>query len=83
MTFDSGSAEARRRFGGKRSQGFTEALSAGDSGDVLIFVFVTCTEKPAERTASAEADRPPPSAKPLPSEDLFGSSPFVANAGKS
>uniref|UniRef100_A0A3Q2XRF1 non-specific serine/threonine protein kinase n=1 Tax=Hippocampus comes TaxID=109280 RepID=A0A3Q2XRF1_HIPCM len=40
--------------------------------------------KPVERTASVEADQPPPaSGKPLPAEDLFGSVPFVANAGKS
>ncbi|XP_019744044.1 BMP-2-inducible protein kinase [Hippocampus comes] len=38
--------------------------------------------KPVERTASVEADQPPPaSGKPLPAEDLFGSVPFVANAG--
>ncbi|XP_051925092.1 BMP-2-inducible protein kinase [Hippocampus zosterae] len=39
--------------------------------------------KPVERTASAEADHPPPASggKPLPTEDLFGSVPFVANAG--
>lgn len=41
-------------------------------------------DKPVERTASAEADQPPhASGKPLPTEDLFGSVPFVANAGKS
>uniref|UniRef100_A0A3Q2WF14 non-specific serine/threonine protein kinase n=1 Tax=Haplochromis burtoni TaxID=8153 RepID=A0A3Q2WF14_HAPBU len=40
-------------------------------------------KKPAERTTSVETDRPPPAAaaKPLPPEDLFGSVPFVANAG--
>nr|XP_004555737.2 BMP-2-inducible protein kinase [Maylandia zebra] len=41
-------------------------------------------KKPAERTTSVETDRPPPAAaKPLPPEDLFGSVPFVANAGTS
>uniref|UniRef100_A0A3Q4HII6 non-specific serine/threonine protein kinase n=1 Tax=Neolamprologus brichardi TaxID=32507 RepID=A0A3Q4HII6_NEOBR len=43
-------------------------------------------KKPVERTTSVETDRPPPAAaaaKPLPPEDLFGSVPFVANAGKS
>uniref|UniRef100_A0A3B4FD56 BMP2 inducible kinase n=1 Tax=Pundamilia nyererei TaxID=303518 RepID=A0A3B4FD56_9CICH len=42
-------------------------------------------KKPAERTTSVETDRPPPAAaaKLLPPEDLFGSVPFVANAGKS
>uniref|UniRef100_A0A3Q1GCS8 non-specific serine/threonine protein kinase n=1 Tax=Acanthochromis polyacanthus TaxID=80966 RepID=A0A3Q1GCS8_9TELE len=41
-------------------------------------------KKPVERTASVETDRPTAStAKPLPPEDLFGSVPFVANAGKS
>lgn len=44
------------------------------------------TEKPVERTASVETDRLQPAASaakpPLP-EDLFGSVPFVANAGKS
>ncbi|KAG7214453.1 hypothetical protein INR49_026884 [Caranx melampygus] len=43
--------------------------------------------KPVERTASVETDRPQPTAasaaKPLPPEDLFGSVPFVASAGKS
>uniref|UniRef100_A0A8D0CRG5 non-specific serine/threonine protein kinase n=1 Tax=Sander lucioperca TaxID=283035 RepID=A0A8D0CRG5_SANLU len=41
--------------------------------------------KPLERTASVETDRAQPaaSAKPLPPEDLFGSVPFVASAGKS
>ncbi|XP_041854270.1 BMP-2-inducible protein kinase isoform X2 [Melanotaenia boesemani] len=41
-------------------------------------------KKPVERTASVETDRLPPAAsttKPLPPEDLFGSIPFVANAG--
>uniref|UniRef100_A0A669EIM1 non-specific serine/threonine protein kinase n=1 Tax=Oreochromis niloticus TaxID=8128 RepID=A0A669EIM1_ORENI len=41
-------------------------------------------KKPVERTTSVETDRPPPAAsaaKPLPPEDLFGSVPFVANAG--
>ncbi|XP_019961315.2 BMP-2-inducible protein kinase isoform X2 [Paralichthys olivaceus] len=38
--------------------------------------------KPVERTACVEADRPQPAAiKPLPPEDLFGSVPFVASAG--
>ncbi|XP_061528720.1 LOW QUALITY PROTEIN: BMP-2-inducible protein kinase [Phycodurus eques] len=38
--------------------------------------------KPVERTASAEGDRlPPASAKSLPTEDLFGSVPFVASTG--
>ncbi|XP_029365445.1 BMP-2-inducible protein kinase isoform X4 [Echeneis naucrates] len=40
--------------------------------------------KPVERTASVETDRPQPPAsatKPLPPEDLFGSVPFVASAG--
>ena len=52
-----------------------------------IFPSVTIlTEKPVERTASLEMDRPQPAAstaKPLPPEDLFGSVPFVASAGKS
>ncbi|GAA6233576.1 BMP-2-inducible protein kinase isoform X1 [Lates japonicus] len=42
--------------------------------------------KPVERTASVETDRPQPTAsaaKPLPPEDLFGSLPFVASAGTS
>lgn len=43
-------------------------------------------KKPVERTASVETDRLQPAASaakpPLP-EDLFGSVPFVANAGKS
>uniref|UniRef100_A0A8D3EE84 non-specific serine/threonine protein kinase n=1 Tax=Scophthalmus maximus TaxID=52904 RepID=A0A8D3EE84_SCOMX len=41
--------------------------------------------KPVERTASVEMDRPQlaATAKPLPPEDLFGSVPFVASAGKS
>ncbi|XP_024116046.1 BMP-2-inducible protein kinase isoform X2 [Oryzias melastigma] len=38
-------------------------------------------KKPAERTASTDADQPPPPNKPPPSEDLFGSIPFVANTG--
>ncbi|XP_026199652.1 BMP-2-inducible protein kinase isoform X2 [Anabas testudineus] len=40
--------------------------------------------KPVERTASMDTERSQPSAptaKPLPSEDLFGSVPFVASAG--
>uniref|UniRef100_A0A3B4V6T3 non-specific serine/threonine protein kinase n=1 Tax=Seriola dumerili TaxID=41447 RepID=A0A3B4V6T3_SERDU len=40
--------------------------------------------KPVERTASVETDRPQPAAstpKPLPPEDLFGSVPFLASAG--
>nr|XP_057925528.1 BMP-2-inducible protein kinase [Doryrhamphus excisus] len=39
-------------------------------------------KKPVERSASLEADRlaPAPS-RPLPTEDLFGSVPFVASAG--
>ncbi|KAM4745914.1 BMP-2-inducible protein kinase [Anableps anableps] len=36
-------------------------------------------KKPEERTASVETDPAPPAA--LPPEDLFGSVPFVANAG--
>ncbi|XP_072243395.1 BMP-2-inducible protein kinase isoform X2 [Leuresthes tenuis] len=44
-------------------------------------------KKPVERTASVETERPPPAAasttKLLPPEDLFGSVPFVANAGNS
>uniref|UniRef100_A0A3Q3J7C8 Protein kinase domain-containing protein n=1 Tax=Monopterus albus TaxID=43700 RepID=A0A3Q3J7C8_MONAL len=43
-------------------------------------------KKPVERTASVETDRPQPVAsttKPLPPEDLFGSIPFMASAGKS
>ncbi|XP_057688305.1 BMP-2-inducible protein kinase [Corythoichthys intestinalis] len=37
--------------------------------------------KPVERAASVETGRPPPiSAKSLPTEDLFGSVPFVASA---
>lgn len=39
-------------------------------------------KKPVERTASVDAERPP-AAEPLPPEDLFGSVPFVANAGTS
>ncbi|XP_017286331.1 BMP-2-inducible protein kinase isoform X2 [Kryptolebias marmoratus] len=43
-------------------------------------------KKPVERTDSVETDPPPAppaasSTKPLPPEDLFGSVPFVANAG--
>uniref|UniRef100_A0A671XHY5 BMP2 inducible kinase n=1 Tax=Sparus aurata TaxID=8175 RepID=A0A671XHY5_SPAAU len=41
--------------------------------------------KPVERTANMEADRAQlaaSTAKPLPPEDLFGSVPFVASAGK-
>ncbi|XP_037536786.1 BMP-2-inducible protein kinase [Nematolebias whitei] len=41
-------------------------------------------KKPAERSASSETDQPTPSnVKPPPPEDLFGSIPFVANAGTS
>ncbi|XP_069025434.1 LOW QUALITY PROTEIN: BMP-2-inducible protein kinase [Embiotoca jacksoni] len=43
-------------------------------------------KKPVEGTASVETDRAPPAAstaRPPPPEDLFGSAPFVANAGKS
>ncbi|KAM7018805.1 LOW QUALITY PROTEIN: BMP-2-inducible protein kinase [Tautogolabrus adspersus] len=37
-------------------------------------------QKPVERDASVETDRPLQT-KPLPPEDLFGSAPFVASAG--
>lgn len=53
--------------------------------NVLSFFFLP-TEKPEERTTSVEKDRLQPAAaaaKPLPPEDLFGSVPFVASAGKS
>uniref|UniRef100_A0A6Q2ZIP5 non-specific serine/threonine protein kinase n=1 Tax=Esox lucius TaxID=8010 RepID=A0A6Q2ZIP5_ESOLU len=45
------------------------------------------SSKPVERTASQEIDRPlqpiSSTAKPLLPEDLFGSTPFLASAGKS
>uniref|UniRef100_A0A1A7XUH8 non-specific serine/threonine protein kinase n=1 Tax=Iconisemion striatum TaxID=60296 RepID=A0A1A7XUH8_9TELE len=41
-------------------------------------------KKPVERTCSVEAEPPAASiTKPPPSQDLFGSAPFVANAGTS
>lgn len=52
-------------------------------GDLRILL---PTEKPVERMTSVEMDHLQPAAsatKPLPSEDLFGSVPFVASAGKS
>lgn len=51
----------------------------------LLLCVLLHTEKPVERTASVEADRAQlaaSTAKPLPPEDLFGSVPFVASAGK-
>lgn len=62
-----------------------EAVSCRGSKYLPLCDFLY-TEKPVERMASVETDRPQPAAataKPLPPEDLFGSVPFVASAGKS
>lgn len=53
--------------------------------DLSVSLSDLLTDKPVERTASVETERLQPAAsthKPL-SEDLFGSVPFVASAGKS
>ncbi|CAB1319246.1 unnamed protein product [Coregonus sp. 'balchen'] len=51
-----------------------------------VLLHFTPFSKPVERTTSQEEDRPlqpiTPAAKPLLPEDLFGSSPFLASAGK-